>query len=38
MPQGNMILEDNLPKYLKDRYTVLWMYYDLFGVENEIDI
>ena len=24
-------------KDLKDRYTVLWMYYDLFGVENEID-
>lgn len=21
MPQGNMILEDNLPKYLKDRYV-----------------
>ncbi len=24
-------------KDLKDRYTVLWLYYDLFGVENEID-
>lgn len=24
-------------KDLKDRYTVLWMYYDLFGVDNEID-
>lgn len=24
-------------KDLKDRYTVLWMYYDLFGAENEID-
>ena len=24
-------------KDLKDRYTVLWMYYDLFGVENQID-
>lgn len=24
-------------KDLKDRYTVLWMYYDLFGVDNEIN-
>ncbi|MBO5356382.1 MAG: sn-glycerol-1-phosphate dehydrogenase [Clostridia bacterium] len=24
-------------KDLKDRYTVLWMYYDLFGVSYEID-
>ncbi|MBR2024303.1 MAG: iron-containing alcohol dehydrogenase, partial [Clostridia bacterium] len=24
-------------KDLKDRYTVLWLYYDLFGTENEIN-
>ena len=24
-------------KDLKDRYTVLWLYYDLFGVDNEIN-